>query len=129
MVNREFWVIGTKLTEQDIDDIMVSALEGGISYWAYRAEVVGEYLGEWASEQISRGGSLEIYLYEPFDAENTKMYTLTLDKFLSGFELWVKNNDTDGAILPDGHVDCGNIDSIRADAIVQYSLFGDIVFG
>ncbi len=41
-----------------IDDIMATALEGGITYWCDDAEVVGDYLGEYASEQISRGGTL-----------------------------------------------------------------------
>lgn len=50
--------IGVTLTQQDIDDIMASALDGGICYWCRMAEVVGEYLGEYASDQISLGGSL-----------------------------------------------------------------------
>ena len=50
--------IEVNLSQQDIDDIMVTALEGGINYWCRRAKVVGEYLGEAASDQISRGGSL-----------------------------------------------------------------------
>lgn len=34
--------INVKLTEQDIDDIMVAALEGGINYWCGEAEVIEE---------------------------------------------------------------------------------------
>ena len=58
---------------------MCTALEGGINYWCCKAEVVGEYLGEYASEQISRGGELKLY-----DAEEDEVYTLTLDKLLKG---------------------------------------------
>lgn len=47
--------------QQDIDDIMAAALEGGINYWCYKAEVIGDYLGEYASDQISRGGKLKLY--------------------------------------------------------------------
>lgn len=48
-----------EVTNQDIDDIMCTALEGGITYWCRRAEVVGgKYLGEYAHEQISRGGEV-----------------------------------------------------------------------
>ena len=32
--------INVTLTQEDIDDIMCSALEGGICYWASEAEVV-----------------------------------------------------------------------------------------
>lgn len=62
-----------------IDDIMATALEGGITYWCDDAEVVGDYLGEYASEQISRGGTLKLH-----DSEEDKTYELTLDKFLVG---------------------------------------------
>ena len=55
------------LSQQDIDDIMVVALEGGINYWCREAEVVGEYLGEYASDQISRGGSLILHDAESSD--------------------------------------------------------------
>lgn len=49
------------VTHEDIDDIMVSALEGGINHWCAEAKVQGEYLGEFASDQISRGGTLLLY--------------------------------------------------------------------
>ncbi len=45
------------LTQEDIDDIMAGALEGGITYWCSKAEVAGEYLGEYGHEQIARGGT------------------------------------------------------------------------
>ena len=54
-------VINFVVTDQDIDDIMSAVLDGGITYWCCRAEVVGDYLGEYASEQISRGGTLRLH--------------------------------------------------------------------
>lgn len=43
--------IRVELTQQDIDDIMVAALEGGINYWCDEAAVEGgEYLGKYASD-------------------------------------------------------------------------------
>ena len=63
------------ISDEDIDEIMSAALAGGITYWCGRAKVVGEYLGEYASEQISRGGVLKLY-----DIEEPKaVYELTLD--------------------------------------------------
>ena len=44
--------LDVRVSNEDIDDIMVSALEGGINYWCRKAEVKGEYLGEYASDQI-----------------------------------------------------------------------------
>lgn len=121
--------IKASLTQENIDDIMVSALEGGICYWVSKVVVVGgKYFGEYASEQISRGGELEIWLHEPLD-DGKKMYILTRDEFLHGFQLWIeKGGDQCGAVC-DGEVDCGEIDGCEADCIIQYALFDDIIFG
>ena len=118
------------LTQQDIDDIMVSAFEGGINYWCRRVVVQGDYLGKYASEQISRAGKLEIWLDEPFEDDKT-CYVLDRDKFLAGFKLWIESDgDSYDAIdHSDGSVDCGQIDAVCADEIIQYALFGEVVFG
>lgn len=118
------------LTQQDIDDIMVSAFEGGINYWCRRVVVQGDYLGEYASEQISRGGKLAIWLYEPFEDDKT-CYVLDRDKFLAGFKLWIESDGDSYDTIDDsdGSVDCGQIDAICADEIIQYALFGEVVFG
>ena len=116
--------MNVKLTDEDIDDIMCAVLEGGISYWCRKAEVVGKYLGEYASEQISRGGTLLLH-----DAEEDEVYKLTLEKFIKGFELWVAGGyDTYGAVC-EGVVDTGEIDAEKADQICQLALFGEIIFG
>jgi hypothetical protein len=110
------------LSQQDIDDIMVAALEGGINYWCREAEVVGEYLGEYASDQISRSGSLILH-----DAESSDKWELTRDKFLNGVKLYFEH----GCEVPveDNAIDTCGIDACAADSIVQYALFGKLVFG
>ena len=117
--------IRIELTQENIDDIMVTALEGGITYWCSEASPeCGELLKEYPSEQISRGGALLLY-----DFEEEAYRRLDLEKFLNGFKLWVENGgDQYGAVQ--GHeVDCCNIDAGCADAIIQYSLFGEVVYG
>lgn len=119
--------ISTRLTvtEKDIDDIMVTALEGGINGWCNDAEVVGEYLGEFASDQISRGGMLKLY-----DAEEDEVYELTLEKILHGIEKayaerwFAEYGWCDGKVL-----DVSQIDAEVADVIVQLAIFDDVVFG
>lgn len=114
-----------KLTQEDIDDIVCTALEGGINYWCCEAEVVGDYLGDYASDQISRGGKLKLY-----DAESDDVWELNLDNFLKGFKLWVEEGyDEYNAVQEDGTVDCCEIDAACADEIVQFALFDEIVFG
>lgn len=114
------------LSQEDIDDIMCGALEGGITYWCRRAEVVGEYLGEYASEQISRGGVLKLH-----DREAEKIYELTKEKFLKGVALWAKNpvgcncmEQIDGKI----RLDACNVDAVVCDAIIQYAVFGEVIY-
>lgn len=114
-----------KVTQEDIDDIMCSALEGGICYWCWKAEVVGDYLGEYASEQISRGGTLKLY-----DSENGEKYWLDRDKLLKG----IKKAYEDGYYADyewcDGKtLDCCMVDAEVADVIVQLALFDDVIYG
>jgi hypothetical protein len=113
-----------KLTEEDIDDIMSAALDGGISYWVCKAEVVGEYLGDYASDQISRGGTLKLY-----DAEEDNVYELTLEKLLEGFKLWIADGYNDSRVINDGEVDTYWVDGLAADQITQLALFEDIIYG
>ena len=109
---------------EDIDDIMSAAMDGGITYWCGRTEVVGEYRGEYASEQISRGGTLKLY-----DIEEPKtVYELTLEKFLTGLRLWIENERA-FTLTEGGRLDVGQIDAAAADTIIQYALFSDIVYG
>lgn len=113
------------VTQQDIDDIMVTALEGGITDWCWKAEVIGGYLGEYASEQISRGGTLKLY-----DSESGEKYWLDKEKLLNGIKKAIADD-----IYPDyewrnnGRLDCCQIDADVANAIVQLALFEDIIYG
>lgn len=110
------------LTQQDIDDIMSTALEGGITAWCNQIEVVGEQLGRCASEQISKGGSLILY-----DLESSDKWELTLEKFLNGVKLYFE--DGCHVHVNDGSIDPGDIDANDADCIIQFALFGEVVFG
>ncbi len=114
--------IEVNLSQQDIDDIMVTALEGGITGWCRKAVVVGEYLGECASDQISRGGALVLY-----DAESSDKWELTLEKFLNGVKLYFE--DGCHVQVEDGCIDTCDIDANDADCIIQFALFGEVVFG
>lgn len=117
-------VIEVNITSQDIDDIMVCALEGGINYWCRQAKVVGKYLGRYASDQISCGGTLKLY-----DAESSDVWELTLDKFLNGMKLAIEQGIGLSVNPADGSIDTCEIDADAADAIVQLALFGEVVFG
>ena len=114
-----------KLTEEDIDDIMVGALEGGINYWCDEAEVIEEKrVADWGHEQIARGGCLILH-----DAESDDKWELNLEKFINGVKLWIENGDAfECGAIDNGTIDCCQIDAIQADNIVQYAIFGELVF-
>lgn len=108
--------------QQLIDDLMCTALEGGITYWCCRAEVPREegYKGGYASDQISRGGSLILH-----DAEEDEVYVLTLDKFLKGLRLTFEQGYADAYEVLEEE----DYDADTADQIVQLALFDDVVYG
>jgi len=116
-----------RLTSQDIDDIMSALLDGGITAeWCKRVDVIGQRKGEYASDEISRGNQLSFYLYD-----EKAPRTLDLSRFLSGVRLWMEHS---GRLLvsednDDAYIDAGEIDAADADAIVQYALFGELVYG
>lgn len=114
--------IEVNLSQQDIDDIMAVALDGGICYWCRKAEVVGEYLGEYASDQISRGGALILH-----DAESAQTWELTLEKFLKGVKLYFEQGCH--VNVEDNAIDTCDIDANDADCIIQFAVFGEVVFG
>ena len=115
-----------EITSEDIDDIMVGALEGGIIYWCRKVEVIGEYLGEYASDQISRGGELKFYCVDERDP-----YVLTRDKLLNGVEKLIENGSKE--LLENGEetfrISMYQLDACACDAIIQYALFDEIVYG
>lgn len=126
--------IDIEISDEDIDDIMATALEGGVNYWCDEVKVDGEYLGEYASEQISRGGELHFLLNEPFDNNDTKCYTLDKTKFLHGVKELLDDPGNLRCFLQASAVDAWGInpfmiDADAADEIIQYALFNELVFG
>lgn len=125
--------IKIKLTDEDIEDIMVGALEGGIGYWsvldntgeAYESAPVDEPVSITCAKQLLSGETIRFE-----DVDGDAEYFLDLHSFLDGFKKWVETGgDWYGAVSADGKVDVCNIDADRADAIIQYAIFGDVIFG
>lgn len=118
--------LNIEITDENIDDIMVSALEGGITYWCSKAEVVGDYLGEYASDQISRDGTLKLY-----DKECGETYELTKDKFMDGVGMYIKQLDHFNVIeYASGKyvLNTGHIDGTAADSVIQFAVFGEVIY-
>ncbi len=113
-----------ELTVQMIDDLMVTALEGGINYWCRKAKItkfpenVEEGQSMTATEVLANGGELTLY-----DAESDDKWLLTREGFLKGLKMHCEANMSDLMEMYENH------DADDADAIVQYAVFNEIVFG
>ena len=116
-----------EVTDQDIDDIVCTAFEGGINYWCDGIEIVGALLGNYTHEQISKDGYL--YLYDIEDDE--EKWILTKSRLLNGIKMYITNSTTRGypSILYGKQIDTCEIDSCIADMIIQFALFEDIIYG
>ena len=122
-----------KVTEEDIEDIMCTALEGGINYWADYDRNDTEYLpyiesgdepfSELCTKILLSGGW--VWLID----EDRNYHCLTLDILLNGIRRWIEGGyDMYGAV--DGEeLDCGDIDSECADCIIQCALFNEVIYG
>jgi hypothetical protein len=120
-----------KFTSEDINDLIVGALEGGINYWCYKAVIKKDtednffnVLPEdqdkvvYASDAIGYNGVLILY-----DAESDDHWELTLENVLKGIKIHCANMGISPSALMD------NYDAGDSDAIVQYALFNELVFG
>lgn len=118
--------------DEEIDDIMESALLG-VRYWCDTVKIYEDKLAvKHMYQQISKGGLLAFHTEEPFEDSGKEWYTLNKKKFMKGLKMYLDDPLWD-CLTQDGGtrflVDPGCIDGECADAIVQYALFGEIVYG
>lgn len=113
-----------ELTEEDITDIVVTAIEGGIGYWAcldntgyeFESEPEDEAVSETVARILLQNGKVTF-----FDEEDEcARYELTLEKLLNGIEKYANEN---------GGIDMDDLDADMADAIVQYAIFCEVIYG
>lgn len=111
------------VTNEDADDIMESVMTG-CTYWCKKVEPVDSYLGEYASEQISRGGTLKFHQIDDTPVD------LTPKKFKNGLSIWLKYHvrHSSRIVIQNDRIDPGQIDANDADSILQYALFGRLIY-
>ena len=112
-------VIPFFISDQLIDDTLCTALEGGITSWADNAEPDHWPEGiTYTSDALTKGADVLIT-----DDEGT-VHRLTVTKMRKGIRAYCKAAHTTPAKIDDDPVDASG-----ADAIVQYALFGEVVYG
>ena len=116
-----------KITDENINDILVTAIEGGINYWCGKVEVKGnDYKGaKYASDAVSAGAVIILH-----DAEGIED-SVEIDKvkIVEAVERYIQENGTGIVDLDSGEIDCGQVDAEVADVIIQLAAFGEVVYG
>lgn len=109
---------------QMIDDLLVTAFEGGINYWCNKAEVQdGDYKGgTYASDVVSRGGTVLLHDAVGAESGDDTVHAINLDKMLSGISVFCNKRKITPEILWETH-DAGD-----ADLVVQYAIFGEQIY-
>ena len=103
---------------EQIENIIVTSLEGQSTYWLGLDNTTPEWADEpddlptsqYATQLILEGKAVTLYDIEDED----EVWTLTLDKLLKGIGIALSN----GEDIED-----------EADNVMQYALFGELVFG
>lgn len=117
-------------SKEDINDLIVGAIEGGINYWCRKAVKKEDEKGDWfgvapedqdkvkyASDLIGYGGTLILY-----DAESSDKWELTLENVLKGIKMQCTNRHIAPSDLMDDY------DADDCDAIVQFAIFNELQF-
>ena len=113
-----------------LNDLLVTALEGGSNYWAdivehhYNTELHDLYYGT-----IMEKGSITIG-----DEDGQNMGKLNRESMINGLILMRKGEDASGAKCDkykEHYADLymGNWDATTADVWLQLSVFGEVIFG
>jgi len=120
------YTITATLAEKDVENIMVAAIEGGIGYWAildntgpcWRSRPKGEPISTWAAKLLCEGKFLRFF---PAEGRDKTEWVLTLEKLIEGIKINAERRPR--------YADMDNFDAIDVDCIIQYALFGDVIFG
>ena len=127
-VKKFTYTVTKTITEEQIKDIIIDGIETGIGYWATLHNDTEEFekyynttdlsTSEIVAEILLNGGEVEI---TDLDGDEEPKYKLTLKRLLVGIQKNEEKRPFD--------CDLENYDAITCDAIFQYTLYDEVVFG
>lgn len=115
--------VTVEITEEQIKDVLVTALEGGSNYW-YELDIKapkGTPYEDYITQQVISGESIPVYDIEDEDEDRVPLGFINLENMERGFYLYSKDRDL--VYLLDGG------DAEDADMWFQFTVMGEIVYG
>ncbi len=117
--------VSMKITESDIEAIIVGSFEGGSNYWMgldnstpeWDEQPTQEPNSTWAAKLLLDGKTVTVYDMEDEDAR----HELTLEKLIGGIQSNYYERKHDNNLE--------NADATTYDCIVQYAIFDEVVYG
>jgi hypothetical protein len=152
MILQTEYTIRRELTPDDFDVILTTAIEGGISYWACldnstddwkaaKAELIeelkdeeNEYDRKPTYDQIMMRllqNGKSVAFTDAEDPDNDEVWELTAEKLMTGaleFQAERMMRTCDVYDIK-SEIENGDFDADDADAVMQYALFGDVIYG
>ena len=113
-------IVHIVIPDSFLDDILTTAFEGGSNYWLDSVTIKDKpdtpHKNLYNSEIVSRGGALLC------DSVDNGSAVLTKKRLLNAIEWYIKDNGGDLDFLEDH-------DAQDADTILQYAVFGEVIYG
>ena len=112
------------VSESDIATVIINCLEGGSHYWLgvddtrliWKSRPTNIPYSIWITQMLLEGETIHFY-----DIEDEKeVWGLNLDKLIKGFKINARKRPFDK--------DLDKGDYITSDCILQYGLFGELMF-
>ena len=132
------------LTEGDILDVITTALEGGIGYWAMLDNEHGDWVQarlQWkeahkddtvpvpcycdVAYQVMKNGKAVIFYDQEEDPNYENPLKLTMESFIEGCKKFSENCGKNIHKM----LDESEFDADDADCIFQYALLGELIYG
>jgi hypothetical protein len=120
--------ISINLKEEDISDIVITALEGGIGYWACldnTTDVWNEYYEKYPDDATSELAVKILIdgksIYFDDEEDVGRRYEFTLEKLLHGIA------ELDTVRFSDALME--SLDSEVGDMVFQYGIFDKVIYG
>ena len=115
--------IEIEIPDQDIIDILTTALEGGSNYWYYLPDLSmladsDEYLEDRIFNACVAGGSIPVHGIET----DEYLGEINLENIIRGIKLFIKIGTSEHTLDP-------TMDANDADILFQYTVMGEVVYG